>query len=121
MARKPASEQPNTLEDIRDAAFGLFGRHGYDGVSLAKVADAANITKAAIYWHYNDKLDLYIDCTRQFYEIFRLAFDLFRTKYSPVRLILQYCLDPTTWGIQFSQSRLSDWKMIAIPQNMFSK
>ena len=72
MARKPASEQPNTLEDIRGAAFGLFGRHGYDGVSLAKVADAANITKAAIYWHYNDKLDLYIDCTRHFYEIFRL-------------------------------------------------
>lgn len=71
MARKPASEQTNTLEDIRDAAFGLFGRHGYDGVSLAKVADAAGITKAAIYWHYDDKLDLYTDCTRQFYAMFR--------------------------------------------------
>lgn len=71
MARKPASEQGDTLEEIRAAAFSLFGRHGYDGVSMGKVAAAANITKAAIYWHYKDKKELYLDCLGQLYEIFR--------------------------------------------------
>jgi len=71
MARKPASEQGDTLEDIRQAAFGLFGRYGYDGVSLSKVASAANITKAAIYWHYDDKTGLYLECLSLLYELIR--------------------------------------------------
>ena len=70
MARKPASEQGDTLAEIRAAAFGLFGRHGYDGVSMGRVASDADITKAAIYWHYDDKKGLYLDCLAHLYEIF---------------------------------------------------
>lgn len=71
MARKPASEQGDTFEDIRAAAFAQFGRYGYDGVSINKIAAAADITKAAIYWHYDGKKELYLDCLAMLYDLFR--------------------------------------------------
>ncbi len=71
MARKKASEQGDTLGDILTSAFALFGRYGYDGVSLGKVAGAANITKAAVYWHFESKHDLYIACLHELYTLFR--------------------------------------------------
>lgn len=71
MGRRPASEQGDTLAEIRDAAFTLFGRYGYDGVSMLNVARAAGVTKAALYWHYDGKPALYADCMRQLTALFR--------------------------------------------------
>ncbi len=71
MARKPANEQGDTLKEIQTAAFRLFGRYGYDGVSMQKVAQAAGLTKAALYWHYENKDQLYIDCLRRLLQIIR--------------------------------------------------
>ncbi len=51
-----------TREDILQAAFALFARHGYDGVSVGAVAEAADITKAALYWHFASKDALYVEC-----------------------------------------------------------
>ena len=71
MARKPLSEQGNTLEDIRQAAFRLFGRYGYEGVAMSVVAKEAGITKASLYWHYKSKSELFADCLGRLNEIFR--------------------------------------------------
>lgn len=71
MGRRPASEQGDTLAEIRAAAFTLFGRYGYDGVSMLTVARAAGVTKAALYWHYDGKPALYADCMRQLTALFR--------------------------------------------------
>lgn len=71
MPRRPASEQGDTLKQVRDAAFALFGRYGYDGVSMLSVARAAGLTKAALYWHYDGKEALYTDCVRQLNALFR--------------------------------------------------
>lgn len=70
MSRRPASEQGDTLGRVQAAAFGLFGRYGYDGVSMLAVARAAGITKAALYWHYDGKEALYADSMRQLTAIF---------------------------------------------------
>ena len=70
MGRKPASEQGDTLEEIQSVSFALFGRHGYDGVSISRIAREAGITKAAIYWHYADKQALYVDCLARLYALF---------------------------------------------------
>lgn len=72
MARKPASEQGDTLQRIRDNAFRMFGRYGYDGVSMLHVAEAAGITKAALYWHFDSKEALFLDCQQQLHQIFGL-------------------------------------------------
>ncbi|MDT0634559.1 helix-turn-helix domain-containing protein [Spectribacter hydrogenoxidans] len=71
MPRRPASEQGDTLKQVREAAFSLFGRYGYDGVSMLAVARAAGLTKAALYWHYDGKEALYTDCVRQLNALFR--------------------------------------------------
>jgi len=71
MARKPVSEQGDTLARVQHEAFTLFGRYGYDGVSMLNVAKAAGVTKAALYWHYDGKEALYADCMRQLGALFR--------------------------------------------------
>mgnify|MGYP000412782566 CR=1 FL=1 len=70
MGRRPAVKQGETLRDIRSAAFRLFGRYGYDGVSMYAVAEAAGITKAALYWHYDSKEALFTDCLRELQSLF---------------------------------------------------
>src|SRR5690349_14260102 len=62
MPRKPAHEQFDTLQAIRDEAFTLFGRYGYDGVSIGDIAKAAKLTKGALYWHFHGKDELYLEC-----------------------------------------------------------
>lgn len=71
MGRRPQREQGDTLAEIRAAAFGLFGRYGYDGVSIADVASAAGVTKPALYWHFPNKDALYIDALLQLQSLFR--------------------------------------------------
>ncbi len=70
MARKPAQEQGDTLQLIRQHAFRMFGRYGFDGVSMLHVAKAAGITKAALYWHFDSKEALFLDCQQQLHAIF---------------------------------------------------
>ncbi|MFI1014837.1 TetR/AcrR family transcriptional regulator [Streptomyces sp. NPDC020965] len=49
---------PNRKALIRSAASELFVRHGYHNVSVAEVAEALDITAAALYHHYRNKQDL---------------------------------------------------------------
>lgn len=62
MARRSDRPPGETQQHIRAAAFQLFGRFGYDGVSINAVADRVQLTKAAIYWHYTGKDELFMDC-----------------------------------------------------------
>jgi AcrR family transcriptional regulator len=48
-------------EQIVTLAARLFGEKGYDGTSLRDIAEAAGITKAALYYHFPDKERLYED------------------------------------------------------------
>jgi AcrR family transcriptional regulator len=41
------------------AAMELFGARGFSDVSMQDVARAAGVTKAALYYHFSDKVDLY--------------------------------------------------------------
>jgi len=46
-------------EEILKIASKEFAKYGYRGVVLDKIAKEANITKAAIYYHFKNKQDLY--------------------------------------------------------------
>lgn len=70
MPRKPAHEQFDTLKAIHEQAFVLFGRFGYEGVSIGDIAKAAKLSKGALYWHYENKQKLYLDCLRRLHAIF---------------------------------------------------
>lgn len=71
MGRRPARANGDTRDDILRAAFRLFARHGYDGVSIGAVAQAAGITKAALYWHFASKDALYVECLAALQAIYR--------------------------------------------------
>ncbi len=60
-----------TLQEILRVAFELFGRHGYEGVSISQIAAAARTTTGALYWHFDDKGDLYRRCLDELRDRFR--------------------------------------------------
>lgn len=70
MARKSAKEQGDTLRIIIDSAFTLFGKFGYDGVSVDQIAKKSNLSKGAMYWHFENKDDLYVACLKEIHDIF---------------------------------------------------
>jgi len=59
MVRKTRQEALATREELLDAAERVFRKRGVGHTSLAEVADAAGVTRGAIYWHFKDKADLF--------------------------------------------------------------
>lgn len=89
MPRKPAHEQFDTLKAIGDCAFELFGRYGYEGVSIGDIATAAKLSKGALYWHFQGKEALYLDCLKRLHTIFdSYIFDVMRTEPDPVKAVV---------------------------------
>ncbi|MBO9471302.1 TetR/AcrR family transcriptional regulator [Endozoicomonas sp. G2_2] len=70
MARRPVSETGDTHAHLRRVSFRLFGQFGYDGVSLLTIAQAAGLTKSAMYGHFAGKQALYADCMTQLVALF---------------------------------------------------
>lgn len=67
MARRVAISKEQTLEQILSTAFRLFGRFGLEGVSIAKISGEAELSKAALYWHFDNKEQLYVACLKRLY------------------------------------------------------
>jgi len=68
--------QPNSVSEptgfqspgelaILDAAVRLFSQHGYDGVSMRRIAEQAGVSKANIYHHFASKEALYFAILRR--------------------------------------------------------
>ncbi len=48
-------------EEILKLSIPLFAKTGYEGVSMRDVAVAVGLTPAALYYHFADKEQLYVD------------------------------------------------------------
>lgn len=59
MVRKTKTEALKTRDRILDTAERLFSERGVSRTSLAAIADAAGVTRGAIYWHFKDKIDIF--------------------------------------------------------------
>ncbi|POZ62878.1 TetR family transcriptional regulator [Chromobacterium alticapitis] len=59
MARKTREEAEQTRQQLLDAAERLFSEQGVSRTTLADIAAAAGLTRGAVYWHFQNKLDLY--------------------------------------------------------------
>ena len=59
MVRRTKQEALQTRSALLDAAEALFESRGVAGTSLQAVADAAGVTRGAVYWHFRDKVDLF--------------------------------------------------------------
>jgi TetR/AcrR family transcriptional regulator, acrAB operon repressor len=59
MARRTKEEAMATRGRILDAAERLFHAQGVSQTSLHDIASAAGVTRGAVYWHFQDKGDLF--------------------------------------------------------------
>ena len=59
MVRKTKAAAQETRHLILDAAERVFERRGVSRTSLQEIADAAGLTRGAIYWHFEDKAALF--------------------------------------------------------------
>jgi len=59
MARRTKEDALATRSHILDTAERLFEERGVSRTSLHDIAQAADLTRGAIYWHFDDKADLF--------------------------------------------------------------
>ena len=54
-----AEQSEATRGALVDAARALFAEHGYGQVGTEQIVDAARLTRGALYYHFEDKRDLF--------------------------------------------------------------
>ncbi len=59
MVRRTKEEAQETRNRLLDTAEHVFNERGVSRTSLAEIAEAAGLTRGAIYWHFKNKLDLF--------------------------------------------------------------
>jgi len=65
MARKTKTETEQTRQQIIDAARKVFAERGVSRTTLSEIAQAADVTRGAIYWHFKNKPDLFFAMMEQ--------------------------------------------------------
>jgi len=100
MARKTKQQALETRQHILDVAMRLFSQQGVSSTSLAQIAQAAGVTRGAIYWHFKNKSDLF----SEIWELSESSITDLETEYrakfpddplSVLREILVYVLEAT--------------------------
>jgi len=60
MARRTKQEAERTRDALLSAACEVFLKRGVARATLEEVAQTAGVTRGAVYWHFRDKLDLFL-------------------------------------------------------------
>lgn len=59
MARKKKAEAQQTRQQLIEAAIGQFATRGVANTTLTDIADAAKVTRGAVYWHFSSKAEIF--------------------------------------------------------------
>lgn len=59
MARKKKEDAEKTRQLLIDAAIGQFATRGVANTTLTDIADAARVTRGAVYWHFSSKAEIF--------------------------------------------------------------
>ena len=57
--RRTKEEAKATRQDVIRSALQVFSEKGYAAATLKDIADRAGVTRGAVYWHFDNKADLY--------------------------------------------------------------
>jgi AcrR family transcriptional regulator len=85
-----AREMAAVREKILDAARDLFVRHGYDAVSMRKIASSIEYTAAALYTHFRDKEELMRELCRRDFGQFGMTLAKLRKIEDPVKRMARF-------------------------------
>lgn len=87
-----------TRRKLIAAAKLLFEEHGYDAVSVDQIVQAANVAKGTFYQHYETKLDILTDLTRDEGEArFKTALDAVRQGASAIATLHRFIEIQCAW------------------------
>lgn len=79
VGRPPRVKAADTRRRILDVARGVYAERGYEAATNREIADLAQMTTAALYYHFPSKQDLYLtvhdDARRQVYDRFEEVLD----------------------------------------------
>ena len=70
MPRRPRADQPDVRSRILNSALREFSQKGYHQAILDEIAAGAGVSKGAVYWHFENKGELFLAVIRQ--EVSRL-------------------------------------------------
>lgn len=59
LARKTKEEAQKTKKAILDAAVAIFVEKGVANASLEEIAQAAGVSRGAVYWHFQNKMEIF--------------------------------------------------------------
>ncbi|MCC5581482.1 TetR/AcrR family transcriptional regulator [Microtetraspora sp. AC03309] len=94
--------QTDTRSRIQEVALQLFTEQGYEATSLREIAEALNVTKAALYYHFKTKDDIVAslmeDRLRSLDTLISWAKDQPRTAETRKELVRRYSADMTRCG-----------------------
>jgi AcrR family transcriptional regulator len=85
----PISES-GLREKILDAAKSLFIQQGYHGLAMRQISEAVGVSKAALYYHFKDKEELFLAILETYLLELETALD--RIMAEPVNCREQICL-----------------------------
>ncbi|MBI4030700.1 MAG: TetR family transcriptional regulator, partial [Proteobacteria bacterium] len=57
--RRTKKDAEQTREDILDAAVCLFSERGIQTTTLDEIASKVGVTRGAVYWHFENKMDIF--------------------------------------------------------------
>lgn len=95
MARRTKAEALVTRGDILHAAIEVFLDRGVAGATLEQIAEAAGVTRGAIYWHFRNKLELFRELNDEVQSSFiqSLLQDLDRDHPKPLEQLRELCVE----------------------------
>jgi len=64
MARKTKEDAEKTRIALLESALNIFDDKGYSNTTLTDIATSAGMTRGAVYWHFKDKKDLFLQMTQ---------------------------------------------------------
>lgn len=56
--RRTKAEAEQTRQQLLKVALKLFDEKGYQGTTLSEIASEAGVTRGALYWHFENKIDI---------------------------------------------------------------
>ena len=59
MARKTKEDAQKTRQQLIEAAITQFSTRGVASTTLTDIADAAGVTRGAVYWHFSSKAEIF--------------------------------------------------------------
>jgi len=86
--RRTKEEAEQTRIAIMDAALSVFAEQGFDSSNLDEIAQKANVTRGAIYWHFKDKFGLFVQLVEDALDSYKnILRETLQTNLSPIQKI----------------------------------